>query len=75
MKLDTDLHCARQPTTDSNIESISQVSDVRDSIEQRDMTEKMDRFTEWGRTYGPIISLKLGPQDLVVLNTASAVHE
>ncbi|GAB1727867.1 hypothetical protein NU195Hw_g2186t1 [Hortaea werneckii] len=33
------------------------------------------KFTEWAHTYGPIFALKLGPQDLVILNTASAVHE
>lgn len=72
---DTNYHRARQLTTDPDIESISQVSGNHGSIRRKGMTENPGRFTEWAHTYGPIFALKLGPQDLVILNTASAVHE
>ncbi|GES61731.1 cytochrome P450 [Aspergillus terreus] len=33
------------------------------------------RFQEWSRRYGPIISLKTGPANLVILNKATDVRE
>ncbi|RAO70690.1 uncharacterized protein BHQ10_006702 [Talaromyces amestolkiae] len=33
------------------------------------------RFQKWGQEYGPIISLKTGPANLVVLNSAKDVNE
>ncbi|KAG2419536.1 hypothetical protein HFD88_004332 [Aspergillus terreus] len=33
------------------------------------------RFQEWSRQYGPIISLKTGPENLVILNKAKDVRE
>ncbi|KAH7394688.1 hypothetical protein BKA66DRAFT_283289 [Pyrenochaeta sp. MPI-SDFR-AT-0127] len=33
------------------------------------------QFLQWPKTYGPIVSLKLGSQDLIVLNSAAAVRE
>ncbi|CAG7977580.1 unnamed protein product [Penicillium salamii] len=33
------------------------------------------RFQEWSRVYGPIISLKTGPSNLVILNRAKDVRE
>ncbi|KZT25427.1 cytochrome P450 [Neolentinus lepideus HHB14362 ss-1] len=33
------------------------------------------KFREWSRQYGEIFHLKLGPQDVVVLNTADAADE
>ncbi|ESK98378.1 cytochrome p450 [Moniliophthora roreri MCA 2997] len=33
------------------------------------------KFREWAKEYGPIFSLRLGPQTIIVLNTAEAAHE
>lgn len=32
-------------------------------------------FHDWSRTWGPVIGLKAGPTNLVLLNSADAVHE
>jgi hypothetical protein len=73
----TDHQCVhRQPATNPNIESISPVSDGQSSISPKETRLRtIRRLAEWSRTYGPIIGLKMGSQDLIVLNTASAVHE
>ncbi|KAK7061088.1 hypothetical protein VNI00_000823 [Paramarasmius palmivorus] len=33
------------------------------------------KFREWAKEYGPVFSLRLGPQTVVVLNSAEAAHE
>lgn len=33
------------------------------------------QFTEWSRTFGDVIGLKTGPTNLVVLNSAKAIHD
>ncbi|KIK51470.1 hypothetical protein GYMLUDRAFT_78193 [Collybiopsis luxurians FD-317 M1] len=33
------------------------------------------KFREWAKQYGPVFSLKLGSQDIIVLNTAQAVND
>ncbi|EEB92602.1 hypothetical protein MPER_08863, partial [Moniliophthora perniciosa FA553] len=33
------------------------------------------KFREWAKEYGPIFSLRLGPQTVVVLNSPEAAHE
>ncbi|OJI89780.1 hypothetical protein ASPTUDRAFT_342428 [Aspergillus tubingensis CBS 134.48] len=39
------------------------------------MTDYICRFQEWAKQYGPIISIKTGPGNLVVLNSAKDVKE
>ncbi|SCV48561.1 related to O-methylsterigmatocystin oxidoreductase [Fusarium fujikuroi] len=38
-------------------------------------TKAFIQFSEWGRTYGTIIGLKLGPQNVVILNDHKHVQE
>ncbi|PFH48603.1 hypothetical protein AMATHDRAFT_81709 [Amanita thiersii Skay4041] len=33
------------------------------------------KFREWAKEYGPIFHLRIGPQDMIVLNTAEAANE
>lgn len=33
------------------------------------------QFTEWSRTYGPIIGLHIGAQPVIILNSSSVVHD
>ncbi|OGM48636.1 hypothetical protein ABOM_002069 [Aspergillus bombycis] len=33
------------------------------------------KFQKWARIYGPVVSLKVGPKDLIILNSASAVRD
>ncbi|KAF9464067.1 cytochrome P450 [Collybia nuda] len=33
------------------------------------------KFREWAKQYGPVFHLRLGPQDVIVLNTAEATDE
>lgn len=39
------------------------------------LTHRTLRFHDWGKEYGSIIGLKLGPQNVVVLNDYKHVQE
>jgi cytochrome P450 len=45
------------------------------NIHQLPLQKSFFKLTEWGREYGPIVGLQLGPQKAVVLNTWTAVRD
>lgn len=42
---------------------------------QIDVLRPYPKFREWAKEYGPVYRLKLGPQEVIVLNTAEAADE
>ncbi|EXA28458.1 hypothetical protein FOVG_19938 [Fusarium oxysporum f. sp. pisi HDV247] len=45
------------------------------NLHQIPTTKAYLRFQKWSKTYGPILGLKVGPGNLIVLNSATAVKE
>ncbi|KIW80425.1 hypothetical protein Z517_07040 [Fonsecaea pedrosoi CBS 271.37] len=45
------------------------------NLHQLPLTKPFIKFHEWSKLYGPVVGLKLGPQNVVVLNNYKSVKE